>query len=393
MPRHPATSCCIYCGARLRRVRRGEHVVPEAIGGTLTIKHVCSECNNGVLSDLDRELCSRSPLSVIAAQEMDAHIWQTWDVDHAARNLLLEAKPDFDQKSMTLFPQIVFEPRGPQIRGDYEEMRRFGADDFRKVFVKFVLQAFRAHEAGEKRRLILESMGLNTELLQQYRYPPRVFARRPIREFRKGMAFILRYQNDADRRFAMAGLEGWQPDTDWRGYEVGLGSRLPSVRCFWDAKKTLRGLAKIGVNLLAKYCVKTSVDRTSFLDVVRAIRGEVELNPTLFRSNGFVWPSDLDAIRFVDGHSFRLLYDRGRWRVFSSFFGGRICSVTMFSGPNQEGWNCLDVCAPLRSRSWTTEVHNVLLPLRTHVEWEDFARIIPSAEIINVRSERIIERV
>jgi hypothetical protein len=389
-----AKSCCLYCGAGLRQVRRGEHIVPEVIGGALTIKQVCTECNNGVLSDLDRELCSRSPLSVIAAQAIDAHIWQTWDVDHSSRRLLVEAKPDFNQKSMTLYPQVVFEPRGPHIRGDYEEMCRFGADEFRKVLVKFALEAFRAYEAGEKRRLIMEPMALNSTLLQQYRFPPRLFARRPIREFRKGMSFVLRYQNNEDRRFAMAQLEAWEPDKDWRGYryEVGLGSQLPAIRCFWDVEKTLRALAKIGVNLLAKYCPRTSVNRRSFLDVIGAIRGEVELDSSVFRNNGFVWPSDFDEIRFGDGHAFRLLHDHGWWRVFSSFFGGRVCSVVVFKGPNEEDWSCMDVRAPLGSPNWMTKAYNLLLPLRCHVEWEDVARIIPSAGMVNTRSELVVER-
>jgi hypothetical protein len=96
-----------------RPVRRGEHIVPEAIGGRWTIhqvcgsKKVCKTCNNGVLSDLDKELCSKSPISVIAADEIGGFIAQTWDVDEAAGNLLMEARPDLKRKSMTLYPQMI----------------------------------------------------------------------------------------------------------------------------------------------------------------------------------------------------------------------------------------------------------------------------------------------
>lgn len=103
---------------------------------------MCNPCNNGSLSYLDCELCSRSPLSIIAAHELDAFIWQSWDVDYSANNLLLEASPDLTGSSMVLFPQIIFEKNGPAIRGDYEELGRFGVDRFQKVFVWNLLEAF-----------------------------------------------------------------------------------------------------------------------------------------------------------------------------------------------------------------------------------------------------------
>src|SRR5437867_4421600 len=105
---------CIYCGGVAVGLRKGEHVVQDAIGGAMTIKDVCGTCNNS-FSKIDAELCSRSPLSVVASQEIDAHLWQVWDVDHSDKNLLLEAWPDWRRKSLTQFPQIVFERDGPQI--------------------------------------------------------------------------------------------------------------------------------------------------------------------------------------------------------------------------------------------------------------------------------------
>ena len=171
---------CIYCGGNVGKVRKGEHIVPEAIGGALSIRTVCGGCNNA-FSTIDTELCSRSPLSIIASQEIDAHIWQIWDVDHGVKNLLLEAKPDWSVNSLVQYPQIVFESRGPQIRGDYEEMLHFGRESFAKVLVKAVLRAFRNHEIGEKRWLHFERIEANSALSGRYRYPPRIFARRSIR--------------------------------------------------------------------------------------------------------------------------------------------------------------------------------------------------------------------
>ena len=114
-----STKTCIYCGGEALKVRKGEHIIPKAIGGRRTIsdfckgRTVCNPCNNGPLSELDDELCRRSPLSVIASQEIGSHIWQVWDVDNQADNLLLEARPDWCAQSLAQYPQIVFERSSP----------------------------------------------------------------------------------------------------------------------------------------------------------------------------------------------------------------------------------------------------------------------------------------
>ena len=179
-----------------------------------------------MLSQLDDELVSRSPLSLIAAQELESHIWQTWDVDHADGNTLLEARPDFASQSMVLFPQVIFGPSGPQIRGDYQEMCQFGPDRFQRVLVDSMLKAFRADEAGEK-RLHPKRIRPNPDLLGRYRYPPRIFSRRPIHEFDRDMSFELQYLTTADRRFALSQLESWDVNRSFPRMEVRLGSDLP----------------------------------------------------------------------------------------------------------------------------------------------------------------------
>jgi len=154
----------MYCNAQVAKSKRGEHVVPESIGGALTLneisdKRVCNKCNGGVLSEIDRELCSRSPLSVVASQEIDAHVWQTWDVDHAAGNLLVEAKPRWEGRVLSAlipYPQIVFERKGLVIRGDAEEVERFGFKEFEAVMRKAVRGVFYRFRAGSRRALHFE---------------------------------------------------------------------------------------------------------------------------------------------------------------------------------------------------------------------------------------------
>ena len=105
---------------------------------------VCPKCNSGVLSQLDKELCSRSYLSVIASREIGAHLWQAWDVDHESHNLLVDARPawaaDESLNSLVCYPQITFERSGPVARGDSEEFRRFGQEDAAKVLFQAVRQ-------------------------------------------------------------------------------------------------------------------------------------------------------------------------------------------------------------------------------------------------------------
>lgn len=383
---------CIYCGGPVGRVKKGEHIIPEAIGGARTIKTVCGDCNNG-FSRIDAEVCSRSPLSVIASQEIGAHIWQVWDVDHAARNLLLEARPDWSAQSLTQYPQMVFEQSGPQIRGDYLEMLHFGREDSERVFVKSMLRAFRRHEAGEQRWLHAEHIETNPALATGYRFPPRIFFRHSIDEpanrllSKKRASFVLRYLTPADRRFALNVLDNWNPTGRFRAFGVGIGSHLPALRCFYDAASALRGLLKIAINVLAAYCPNTPVNKDAFPDVVKVVKGEAPVTEVLLLANGFAWACDIQPIKADDrGHSFRLLHTDGQWSVYASFFGGRVGSFVRFAGPNHEPWRCASIVAPLHSQDWVAVTSALVQPLTARIEWQDPAKIMPSVEICNVQT-------
>jgi hypothetical protein len=330
---------------------------------------------------------------VVASQVIDASVWQAWDVDHAAANLLLEARPIWPRQSIALYPQIIFERSGTQIRGDYEEMLQFGQEAFERVFVRFILRAFHQHKTGKTRWLHFERLDANPWLARGYRFPARVFARHSINDLadslmqNKRASLILRYEKDEDRRFALNTLDGWNPSGRMRSMEVGLGSALPALRCVFELPRTLRALLKIAANLLSNYCVNTPVNREGFGDVIRVIKGEAPVDPTLFRHNGFVYASDVEPISSHDAcHSFRLLHMAGFWHIYSSFFGGRIGSVVRLPGPNGEDWSCADVVAPLRSKNWTIRTGRVLQQLTVRVEWQRLEKIMPSVEMLNVQS-------
>src|SRR5262249_33749224 len=144
---------CLYCGQPASKGNRNEHIVPEALGGCLTLNDVptgrvvCQKCNNGVLSAIDRELCSRSHLSLVASQRINGHFPQAWDVDHADRHQLIEARPNWAEdemmNSLVCYPQVTFESRGPEVRGDAEEFERFGREDATRLLFKAVRRSFR----------------------------------------------------------------------------------------------------------------------------------------------------------------------------------------------------------------------------------------------------------
>ena len=116
---------CIYCGqsVRLSRRARGEHIIPESIGGARTIRCVCNPCNNQ-FSKLDKALVSESYLSMIAFRYMAKKLGRRWEVDHLSGNLLLEAQPATDFRHVKLWPQLIFGEGQPQMRGDFEELKQ-----------------------------------------------------------------------------------------------------------------------------------------------------------------------------------------------------------------------------------------------------------------------------
>ncbi len=384
---------CIYCGQKVGRVKRGEHVIPEAIGGSVRIKTVCHPCNNQ-FSVIDTELCSRSPLSLVASQVLDDQIWQVWDVDHASGNLLLEAQPDWSNKCLRQYPQVVFAPTGPRVYGDYRAMRQFGVEDYRKVLIKSMLKAFHHAEAGESRWLHLERIELTQAISQSCRFPPRVFAKNTIWELARRLArnerasFFLRFQSQSDRRQAMNSLDNWGVAAiGFRGVQVRRGSNFPTFHWHYDAAKTLRALAQIAINVLARQCDRTPVNRDAFRDVIRIVRGETRVHPALLRENGFVWPCDIQTIAEPGGgHSFRFIHIHGNWLVYFSFFGGRVAAFLRFPGPSNEDWNQMDVRSPIRSAQWDVATAKLFQPLAVRIEWQDLTKIAPSVGMFHVSS-------
>lgn len=392
---------CIYCGKPASRLRKGEHIIPESIGGALTIgelsdRAVCQSCNNGVLSDLDRELCSRSLVSIIGSQEIGSHLWQVWDVDHLSRNLLLEAEPcwiNYELSSSITLPQMVFESTGPEFRGDAQTVERFGYENYQKVFLKALQKAFQKFKSGKKRKIHFERVRSDI-ISRDCRFPPRVFTRKSISDLAKkieNQSFILRYMTPEDKNFALRCLDSLDGRPFVNQWKKKKGSKSPAIAHFFDVNMTLRALLKFGFNLIAAYCTETAVDLSSFGEVVAQITGSKPLKPLDIAGSGFVHATDIECINSPQkAHSFRLVYLDEHWIVYSSFFGGRIGAAVSFPGPNQEKWNTIDVVAPINSKKWMCKTYSLIQPIKVNVNWKDIDKISPTLKLQESSSSLVV---
>ena len=387
---------CLYCGEPTKRGKKGEHVIPEAIGGAFTLndvpdRSVCPRCNSGILSQLDKELCSRSYLSVIASREIGAHLWQAWDVDHKSDNLLLEARPawgaDGSMNALVCYPQITFERlKGPAVHGDSEEFQRFVPEEASKVLFQAVRRCFVRHLAGETGALNFERVRSDA-IYRGYRLSPRIFTPHPIghvaRNVRK-QSFVLRFGSEEDKYFALQSIRNLSDEIRLRNWIHSRGSHYPTLCVFFDIADTLRALMKLGVNLIAAHCPNTPVNRQSFLSAIRVIRGEAgQIPPRVMMSNGFIHAEDIPDIKATGReHSFRLVHVEGVWHIYSSFFGGQIGSYVCLPGPNHEDWRCAEIVAPLGSKGWTVR-RSPILPYmkRVRVVWKDGMSVMPSVKL------------
>ena len=61
---------CVYCG-NLRSKRSEEHIIPDSLGGTLTIKDVCERCNSEIGSNIDAKFVDSEHMLFLRYRYMD----------------------------------------------------------------------------------------------------------------------------------------------------------------------------------------------------------------------------------------------------------------------------------------------------------------------------------
>lgn len=398
---HRTTKSCIYCDGRLQRVRKGEHVIPQALGSSETIRCVCHECNN-VFSILDQHLITCSPVHLVDYRLRMTKGGNWFDIDHDDDNLIIESYPDSNQTTWITWPQMIFCERGTQIRGDYEEFEQIGAEDWQARFFTNLCAAYERYKAGDKRAILFSR---NTGMSLLGRYPPRVFAERSIREFARGMRFRARYEEKPQRDTILAELGKLTPKTRLRKpTRTAIGSKAPGGVMRGDAIKTYCALTKIAINALAHCCERTEVDRYAFRDAVRFVRlRRLWTDPKRYLARcGFVRPVELRPLGCPENaHVLHLCHYAGAqlWQMYFVFFGGDVGGRIEFPGPNQEAWASTTIIAPFGSafKSWNrTCCEEVVAPEVEIVAWtdEEFLRkVVPSVSpIIRESGELTIRR-
>lgn len=125
---------CVYCDGPLKKIGKGEHIIQQALGGRAKyLRCVCGTCNTTRFSQLDKELCSRSPLGVLAQQVFAVAGGASWGYD-VDRDIALEARPLPGFTSPPLWPQLVLLDNTPLFAFDYQESLGPGMADFARAF-------------------------------------------------------------------------------------------------------------------------------------------------------------------------------------------------------------------------------------------------------------------
>lgn len=367
---------CWYCKLPVRGVWRGEHLVPEALGGKRTSKTVCKKCNNEVLSVLVGEVGTRSPIAFAAAKAIRGHLVEFWDIDHDANGLLLDAAVDSNSFSPVVRPQVVIDVDGPRIHGGADAMQRLGFEDFERVVLGGLRRALIrwAHVQPDSRgvRPIRLHRVAREGMPADMRYPPRFVALTDLMAIRgpeDDVNFELRYCNEVDKRRAVAVVERLHPAARARSHTIRLGSRRALVGCVFRLNLFARGLVMLAVNVLFDSLTRTPVGDDGFALARQFVLGRTMVQPPL-KTVGLLDPRSLDGIHDRGGgHAFRLWWSDDVWWVAMSFFGGAIAAGATVPGPNCETWRTMDVVAPLRSRDWIKTPHALHYGSKFVADW------------------------
>ena len=365
---------CIYCREPVGRIRAGEHVIPNSIGGTRCLDCVCGKCNSS-FSPVEKELVSRSPLAILVQQVLGTPGAFTWGYDPAL-DIALEARPLPGFKGPPLWPQLVLMGEKAIFTFDHDEARQVGVPTFVGAFRRCLAAALTSVIERPKRpHWIWERVRVAPD---RGRYPPRVFTEHAFTDFRPGITFKCRYVGTVEPGRIFHQVRNWQASKRHR-MEVRTGE--PNLRCHhsYRCDWVLRALTKIGINLLAWIAGPKAVNCERFSAAMGYITGEqpYQLSPN---TSGFIDNEDIRALQCPPGcHRFWLLHDGRRWHCDCAFFDGRLGARVTFPGPEVGPWRWAEVTAPMAAEcEWTAKTSKIGIPRRVRIVWLNEERLMPS---------------
>jgi hypothetical protein len=253
---------CIYCGQDVRGVRKGEHVVPQALRATVAIQRVCKKCNNNELSQLDKELVSASPLHIAAREKLDIIGDNIWDYN-AQLNLAIEGWLDEDLNAVVQWPQVVLDEGHSIFCYDIQEVEKIGLQVCYETFHSQLLKAVETVRRNDRRPKFRWRSIPNPP--RRGRFPPRVFTRHKCNDLHGDISFECRYHGSIDQDGVLSRLETWHIDINNTKEFSMLGVNDPETATSYRPRWILRALVKIAINLLV-YVMKDDFQRDAFYD-------------------------------------------------------------------------------------------------------------------------------
>ena len=361
---------CIYCG--LNKLSTDEHILQDALGGVDCIDTVCKECNDHLAVN-DKTLAVLSVLSSFASHELGGVGPELWDVDRERGGLLYDARSIKGTFAPVRKPQIVFDGDQPIVcfdeddaKMDTQELQDRFYPRLKSAYDFFVQFGAEARKADHKCRDMLKLKQV-ARIRNEYRLPPRVSCNKPIRDWNhKALMFDLSFLTEEDRDIALQKLA----TRDWTkrstGFETQLGSEMPEAHIGFDVTAAMQAFAKVGFNMLAKYCGATPVNLHTFPDAVDWILGKKHFYRVgNTRKVGFVTPDGVARLQCPPkSHKFRLTHDplEKMWHFYGSFFEGKAGMYVVFPGPNNETWRSMEIVAPYDREMLAPDYHPMHRP-------------------------------
>ncbi len=309
---------------------------------------------------------------------------------------MLEANPDISAHNVTLYPQLIIEDRGVSLYGDFDHIESFGCERFWRVFTKHLRKAVNDFTCGKKGRLFYKKIRGIEALRAQYRFPPRVFAPCHVSEIDSDTSFRLHYAEPSRWQQALSRLRNLDLSARLERFEKHAGSELPVFHLSCQPLQICRSLVKFAINSLAATFQQTEFNNRRFREAISFVMGDstiftdIRSIQRILASNGFVEPSTLADISRIDSHVVRLVHDSSEqmWHGYFSFFGGQVCAVATFPGPNFEDWSSVELCFKVASKSHSVKTYRLTLPpTTTKVTWQQVPKMLPTLPLRNIHTQ------
>jgi hypothetical protein len=379
---------CIYCGQDVHGVRKGEHVVPKALGTTVAIPRVCKKCNNNELSQLDKEFVSVPPLHIASCEELDIIGDNVWDYN-AQLDLAIEGRLVKNLSVVVQWPQVVLDEGQSIFCYDIQEVEKVGLQVCYEAFHRQLLKAVETVRRNDRRPKFRWCSIPNPP--RRGRFPPRVFTRHKCDDLHGDISFECRYHGSIDQDGVLSRLEVWHIDIDNTKELSMLGVNDPETATSYRPRWILRALVKIGINLLA-YVMKDDFRRDAFFDATQFVLRDIGSGPSIDEC-GFLHKKITKLLGCPqNSHKFILQHDRN-WALDCSFFGGIVGATVSFPGQSWGNINRIEIVAPLGSSDWKVCKSQILIPRRPLVTDQIVDILESSTMIMNAQSRmRVVKQ-